>query len=108
VAISPQLPKHSRELQGEKALPFELLHDAGNEVAAEFGVRIELSPDLRAANRALGLDLPTFNGDDSWTLPIPARFIIDQKRRIRYAELDPDYTLRIPATHTLSALWDMI
>ena len=89
-------------------MPFELLHDPGNRVAADFGVRIELSRDLQSANRSLGLDLPTFNGDDSWTLPIPARFIIDQKGLVRYAELDPDYTLRIPAAHTLSALWDMV
>jgi peroxiredoxin len=101
VAISPQLPEHNLRLHSEKNVPFELLHDPGNGVAADFGVRLALSSDLRAANRSLGLDLPTFNGENSWTLPIPARFIIDQKRRIRYAQLDPDYTLRIPAAHTL-------
>jgi peroxiredoxin len=108
VAISPQLPEHSLRLRSEKDVPFELLHDPENRLAREFGVRIELSDDLKAANRSLGLDLPAFNGDDTWSLPIPSRFIIDQKKRVRYAVLDPDYTLRTTASHTLSALWDMI
>lgn len=108
MAISPQLPEHSARLQAEQNLPFDLLYDPGNRIADAFGVRLQLSRDLQAANRSLGLDLPAFNGDDSWTLPIPARFIIDQKGRIRYAELDPDYTIRIPPAHTIARLWNMI
>ena len=40
------------------------------------------------------LDLPTFNGDDSWTLPMPARFIVDQQAIIRAAEVNLDHTIR--------------
>ena len=108
MAVSPQLPEHSLKLRAEKHVPFELLHDPENRLAREFGVRIELPDDLKAANRSLGLDLPLFNGDEAWTLPDPSRFIIDQKKRIRYAVLDPNYTKRVSAAHTLSALWDMI
>lgn len=35
-----------------------------------------------------------FNGDDSWTLPMPARFIIDRDGIIRSADVSPDYTVR--------------
>jgi len=35
-----------------------------------------------------------FNGDASWTLPIPARFLIDRGGIIRWAEADPGYTTR--------------
>jgi peroxiredoxin len=38
--------------------------------------------------------LEKFNGDDSWTLPMPARFVIDRSGIIRYAEVNPDYTVR--------------
>jgi len=34
------------------------------------------------------------NGDSSWQLPMPARFVIDRGGVIRYAEADPDYTTR--------------
>ena len=39
-------------------------------------------------------DLPAFNGDASWTLPMPGRFVIGQDRIVRYAEVNPDYTRR--------------
>ena len=32
--------------------------------------------------------------DDSWTLPMPARFVIGQDGSICYAEVNPDYTRR--------------
>ena len=44
--------------------------------------------------KSLKNDLPTFNGDTSWTLPMPGRFVIGQDRVIRYAEVNPDYTQR--------------
>lgn len=34
------------------------------------------------------------NGDPSWTLPMPARFVIGQGGVIAYREVNPDYTRR--------------
>jgi pyruvate/2-oxoglutarate dehydrogenase complex dihydrolipoamide dehydrogenase (E3) component len=36
-------------------------------------------------------DSPFFNGDTSWTLPMPGRFVIGQDGIIRYAEVNPDH-----------------
>ncbi len=44
------------------------------------------------------------NGDESWTLPLAARFIIDQGGVIRYAEVDVDYTIRPDPEHTIEVL----
>ena len=104
MAISPQLSEHSRQLVQEKDIPFDMLIDPGNEVADAFGVRFVLNDDIKAMNRSLGFDLAAFNGDDSWSLPVPSRFIIDREGITRYAELDPDYRIRIPPSHTLTAL----
>jgi hypothetical protein len=38
--------------------------------------------------------LPAFNGDDSWTLPMPGRFVVGTNGIVRYAEVNPDYTKR--------------
>ena len=40
------------------------------------------------------LDLPAFNGDDSGTLPMPSRFIVDQQAVIRAADVNLDHTVR--------------
>ena len=104
VAVSPQLPEHNRELIRSRHLTFEILTDRGNEVAARFGLRFSLPEFLREVYRTFPLDLEKFNGDGSWTLPIPARFLIDQDGIIRWAESDPDYTTRPEPEDTLEAL----
>ena len=104
MAISPQLEVHSREFSEEKKLTFELLSDPGNEVAQLYGIRFELSEDLKEVYQKFGIDLPKYNGDDSLTLPLPARLIIDQGGVIRYAEINTDYTVRPEPEDTLEAL----
>ena len=104
VAISPQLPEHNRELIRSRHLTFEILTDRGNEVAAQFGLRFTLPDYLRRLYLTFPLDLEKFNGDTSWTLPIPARFIFGRDGIIRAVESDPDYTTRPEPEATLTAL----
>ena len=54
--------------------------------------------------KGLKVDLPSFNGDDSWTLPMPARFVIGPDGIIRYAEVNPDYTRRPEPEDVLPAI----
>ena len=94
VAISPQTPVNSRKSVRTNGLGFPILSDTRNDVAAAFGLRFELPGYLVELYKGLKNDLPSFNGDDSWTLPMPARFVIGQDGVIRYAEVNPDYTRR--------------
>ena len=107
VIISPQLVKHNREFGAEKKLDIPILSDPGNEVAARYGLRWSLPPELKALYQKFGTDLPKFNGDESWTLPMPARFIIDSDGIVRYAEINPDYTSRPDPQETLLALKEL-
>lgn len=104
VAISPQRPEHNRELIRSRGLGFQILSDAGNEVAARFGLRFTVPAYLREIYASFPLDVPAYNGDASWTLPMPARFVIDTGGIIRYADSDPDYTTRPEPEDTLAAL----
>lgn len=94
MALTPQLPDRIEANLREQELSFEILHDPGNRVAGEFGLVFEMPDYLRPFYEGFGLDLPEWNGDDSWTLPIPASFVIDTGGVIRFAEGDPDYTVR--------------
>ncbi|UCG12338.1 MAG: redoxin domain-containing protein [Deltaproteobacteria bacterium] len=94
VAISPQIQEYNRKLIEEKKLAFELLSDPGNEVAQQFGLKYAFPEDLKKVYLKFGIDLEKYNGDDSWTLPLPARFIIDQDEVVKYAETNVDYTIR--------------
>ncbi len=55
-----------------------------------------------------GIKLHEYNGDDSWTLPLPTRLIIDQDGIIRYAEINSDYTVRPDPEETIAALKDIV
>ncbi len=71
-----------------------------------FGLRFELPNYLVALYKNLKNDLPGFNGDSSWTLPMPARFVIGADGALRYAEVNPDYTKRPEPEAMLPALRD--
>ena len=92
--ISPQLEKYSKQVSKKNNLTFSVLSDPGNAVAAQFGLVFKLPDDLRGLYSSFGIDLERFNGNDSWTLPMPGRFILDQQGTILSAEVDPDYTKR--------------
>lgn len=94
VAVSPQTAANSRKSQSSNKLAFPILGDKGGELAAKFGIRWRLPEDLQAIHKQLGADLAAFNGEDSWTLPMPARYVIGQDGLIVYAEINPDYTRR--------------
>jgi peroxiredoxin len=108
IAISPQLQSFNREFREEKKLTFEILSDPGNEVAQRYGLTFALPEDLKEVYVKFNIDLEKYNGDDSWTLPLPARLIIDQEGIIRYAAINADYTVRPEIEETIAALKSMI
>jgi peroxiredoxin len=104
VAISPQTAANSRKSVRQNELGFPILSDTHNDVAAAFGLRFALPDYLVDLYKSLKNDLPAFNGDPSWTLPMPARYVIGQDRTILYAEVNPDYTRRPEPEDMLPAL----
>jgi peroxiredoxin len=93
-----------RETEGPKPLAFEVLRDFGNRVAELYGLVFTLPDDLREIYLKLGIDLARGNGDGTWRLPIPARFVIDRESIIRAVDADPDYTRRPEPAHTVEML----
>lgn len=85
-------------------MTFEALRDFGNRVAEEYGLVFTLPDDLREIYLKLGIDLARGNGDGTWRLPIPARFVIDRGGVIRAGDADPDYTRRSEPVHTVEIL----
>jgi len=94
VSLSMQTPVNSRKSKRENDVHFPILTDERGVVAAQFGVYYSLSPRWVELNKKLGNDLTVINGDDSWSLPMPARFVIGQDRVIAYSEVNPDFTKR--------------
>ena len=104
IAVSPQLQTFNRQLREEKKLTFEILSDPGNQVAQRYGLKFQLPEDLKEVYLNFDIDLPRYNGDDSWTLPLPTSLIIDQNGIIQQAAINADYTVRPDPEETVAAL----
>jgi peroxiredoxin len=104
VAISPQTAPNSRKSQRDNKLGFPILSDTRSEVAEAFGIRFALQDYLVELYKSFKNDLPTFNNDPAWVLPMPARYVIGTDGIIAYSEVNPDYTQRPDPSELLPVL----
>ena len=95
--------RFARQIVRKHQLTFPVLLDRGNEVAARFGLLYTLPGYLKELYLGFGNDLPRFNGDDSWTLPMPARFVVDRDGIIRSTDISTDYTVRSDPAKAVAA-----
>jgi len=91
-------------MQQEKNLQFEMLSDPGNTVAETYRLLYQLPEELQQVYMQFDLNLPMYNNDESWILPLASRFIIDQEQTIRFAAISNDHTVRPEPEETLNAL----
>lgn len=104
VAISPQTPEPTRQTVDKHGLAFEVLCDEGNRVAESYGLAFSLPESVRPVYAALGVDLPKFNGDDTFKLPIAATFVIARDGTVLHAFGNADYTQRLEPADIVSVL----
>lgn len=104
VVISPQLDKYSRQAVKKHHLSFSVLSDKGNAIASQFGLTYMLPDPLKELHDNWGMNLERFNGDPSWTLPLPGRFIMDRQGMVIHVDVHPDYTKRPEPTQIISIL----
>ena len=104
MAISPIEKRFARRTVEKYELEFPLLGDAGNRVADAFGLTIGVPEALRAIYRGFGIDLERVNGDASWTLPLPSRYVIGADGIIADAKTNTDHPRRPEPEETLAAL----
>lgn len=103
--ISPQLAEHSAKLRSDRKLPFPIAYDSGNEIADAFSLKHRFSDDLRKVYESFGVDIAAINGDAAgWTLPLPARYIVDESGTVLDAAVNADYKRRPEVTRTIDKL----
>jgi peroxiredoxin len=83
---------------------FDVLHDAGNRVAETFGLVFDLPESHRQLLKMLQVDVEKLNGDDSYTFPDPATYVIDTSGLITWAFVPNNYRKRAEVDQILDAL----
>ena len=102
VAITPQIAEHSASMRKKHDLDFPMLSDLGNAYASELGLTFAYSDALKKVYDGFKIDLAKVNGEGSWTMPMPARLVVDQSGIVRAADIDPDCTKRPEPKKTLA------
>lgn len=88
----------------KKPQPIPELVDADMKVARSFGLAFELPVELRQKYLALGYVPPKTRKSDSFLVPIPATYLVDQRGVIVLAHIDTDYRHQLDNGGLLGAL----
>ncbi len=107
VGMAPETPDKAAETADRHAINIDILSDSGNQVAERLGLVFELPAALRPIYEKFGIDLPAYNGDESFRLPVPATYIIRQDGVIAYDFVNADYTKRLEPSVIIERLWDL-
>jgi peroxiredoxin len=94
VAFCPQRPEFLKQMREKNGLSFDILQDKENQYSEKLGLRFTLPDYLQEIYQNFKIDLPRINGEPSWTLAMPARYVVNQDGMITAADFDPDYTRR--------------
>ena len=78
----------------KNGLTFPVLTDQENVYAKKLNMDFIFPEKLQEIYKTLGIDLVRFNGNDSWVLPMAARFIVDSNGIIQNAEVNVYHTIR--------------
>ncbi|ARI78441.1 peroxiredoxin-like family protein [Halobacillus mangrovi] len=104
MAISPENPDHSLSTSEKNELEFLVLSDVGNEVANQFNLVYQLPDYLVDIYKDKGLNVDQHNGDETWTLPVSATYVIDTDGTIVYEYTKADYKDRAEPSQVLEVL----
>jgi len=107
IVISPNTPDNSISSIEKHGLEFEVLTDARNKIAKEFRLVFNLAEELRPIYQQFNFDVPKYNGNKSWELPIPATYIVNTDGKIAHAFVNADYTKRMEPTEIISKLKEL-
>ena len=103
-AILPERRQFASELRAEAKAPFPILLDMDNGYAMSLNLAICVGEEMKRMMAESGWDLPAYQGNDAWMLPIPATFIVAPDGRITARFVDPDYRKRMAIEDMLDAL----
>jgi len=104
VAIMPERQEYAVALKSEADAAFPILTDIDNGYAMSLNLVIWVGAEMEQALIERSRDLPTYQGNDAWMLPIPATFVVGADGIIAARFVDPDYRKRMDIDDMLEAL----
>jgi peroxiredoxin len=101
--ISADRPGKLGQTAEDHEIGYTLLSDNDLVGARAFGIAFDVGEDYVMKLREHGIDLNEASGKDHRLLPVPAAFVVGDDGTIRYAYVNPDYTVRVDPDVLLAA-----
>jgi peroxiredoxin len=117
IAISPEKVNNelsesfstiARVMEKNEIRSVSICRDVDNSVAGIYKLVFKLVEGVKKVYMEFGFDLSKINNDPSWTLPVPATFIIDTDGMVRWRYVNADYTKRLDSSDLLEAIEESI
>jgi peroxiredoxin len=104
VAIMPDRQQFAEQFKTELQARFPILTDMDNGYALSLNLVIWVGAEMERMIPAAGRDIPHYQGNASWMLPIPATFVVGKDGKVKARFVDPDYRKRMAIEDMIKAL----
>ncbi|RWE59269.1 MAG: AhpC/TSA family protein [Mesorhizobium sp.] len=101
--VMPERRKFAKAMKTTVGAQFPFLTDMDNGYALSLNLAIWVGAEMERL-MGVGYDLPSYQGNSSWFLPIPATFIVGTNGLITDRFVDPDYRRRMDIDDLIAAL----
>jgi len=103
VAIVPDRQRYADQIRDEAQRRFPILVDMDNGYATSLNLVFWVGEEMRRFMSEAGVNLPEYQGNDSWMVPVPATFVVGKGNVIKERFVDPDYRKRMTVETMLAA-----
>jgi peroxiredoxin len=104
VAVMPDRQEYAVELKAHGHGNIPVLTDMDNGYAASLGLAVLVGEEMEREMKSIGVEPGKYQGQEHWSLPIPATFVIGTDRQVRARFVDPDYRKRMAIDDLIAVL----
>jgi peroxiredoxin len=103
-AIMPDRQRFAAAFKIEGAVDYPILTDIDNGYALSLNLAVWVGDEMQKILESGGRDLPDYQGNQAWVMPIPATFVVARDGVVTARFIDPDYRNRMTIEELLAAL----
>jgi peroxiredoxin len=104
VVITPEIERFNAELRSAVGARYPVLSDMDNGYALMLNLAFYVGDEKKTLMKFAGWNIPPYNANDNWTLPIPATFVVGSDGLVKARHIDPDYRKRMDIEAILAAI----
>lgn len=104
VAVLPERRRFTTIMKTATGARFPFLTDMDNGYALSLGLVMWVGIEMEQVMSEGGVDLPKYQDNGAWFLPVPATFVVGTDGVIAARYVDPDYRRRMETQDLLAAL----